>query len=248
MNKLPSIERAKFPVSYTDAKKALAKCERVDECKGWSDKAAAMASYAKQADDKTLYNMAVRIRARAIRRCGDLLKQWDKSNGKGGRPKKPGHRDQVIKAANSITQAAKDAGLSDRQRKDALRLASMPENEFESAIESSDPPTVSELAKRTTKPRPKPEPLIDLEGRDPEEFALATRAQGMLRQFTEFIPKTDIAAILRGSFPREKRELQDRSTKIVDWCHMLMKSLEKERKDETERSRKRGTHSNRKSN
>ncbi len=38
------------------------------------------------------------------------------------------------------TQAATDAGLSERQRKTALRVANVPQDEFEAAIESDAPP------------------------------------------------------------------------------------------------------------
>lgn len=79
MGNLPSIESARLPQSYEFAKAALSKLVRIDECRKWANKADAMASYAKQADDKSLYNMAVRIRARAIRRCGELLKQMEKT-------------------------------------------------------------------------------------------------------------------------------------------------------------------------
>ena len=43
--------------------------------------AEAMASYARMADDDTLYNMARRIQGRAIRRAGELLKQYDAFGG-----------------------------------------------------------------------------------------------------------------------------------------------------------------------
>ena len=33
-----------LPVNYTAAKAALAECERIDECKSWSDKALALRS------------------------------------------------------------------------------------------------------------------------------------------------------------------------------------------------------------
>jgi len=56
------------------AKTSLAQCARTDECVKWADKAAALASYAKQAGDDSLWKMAVRIRARAIERCGYLLR------------------------------------------------------------------------------------------------------------------------------------------------------------------------------
>ena len=45
-----------------------------------------MASYARQAKDESLRKQADRIQARAIRRCGELLKQIEPD--KGGRPSK----------------------------------------------------------------------------------------------------------------------------------------------------------------
>ncbi|OWK19384.1 hypothetical protein AJ88_45695 [Mesorhizobium amorphae CCBAU 01583] len=66
---------ARLPQSYASARTALANCAQLDECQDWADKAAALASYAKQANDSGLMKMAVRIRDRAIRRAGELLKQ-----------------------------------------------------------------------------------------------------------------------------------------------------------------------------
>ncbi len=56
---------------------ALASCERIDECKTWANKAEALASYAKMADDDSLRLLADRIQARAVRRMGELLKEFD---------------------------------------------------------------------------------------------------------------------------------------------------------------------------
>ena len=85
--------------------------------------------------------MADRIQARAIRRCGELLKQIEPS--KGGRPAET--RDG---ADPSFTRklAAEQAGLSERQRKTALRVANVPEQDFNQSVESADPPTVTKLA------------------------------------------------------------------------------------------------------
>jgi hypothetical protein len=52
-------------------------------------------------------------------------------------------------------QAAESAGLSKDQAVTAIRVANVPDDEFELAIESDDPPTVTELAKRGTKPQRK---------------------------------------------------------------------------------------------
>ena len=77
----PLVAKARLPKSCQEAKKVLAKCERVDECARWADKAAAIASYARQADDFELENYAKRIRARAVRRCGELLRAFDARGG-----------------------------------------------------------------------------------------------------------------------------------------------------------------------
>jgi hypothetical protein len=73
---LPSVASAKLPKSYERAKIALAECYRVDECKSWVDKAMALASYARQVRDDSLYKTAGRIHGRALRRVGELQKQW----------------------------------------------------------------------------------------------------------------------------------------------------------------------------
>jgi hypothetical protein len=72
---LPSVAHAKIPATYQAAKTAIAECVRVDECQDWADKAEALASYARQADDDSLRRMANRIQARGIRRCGELIRE-----------------------------------------------------------------------------------------------------------------------------------------------------------------------------
>jgi hypothetical protein len=52
---------------------------------------------------------------------------------------------------NSRKEAAAEAGLSERQAKTALRVANIPEQEFERQIESEDVPTITELADQGTK-------------------------------------------------------------------------------------------------
>jgi hypothetical protein len=64
----------------------------------------------------------VRIRARAIRRCGELLAAIEKS--KGGQPTRGGD-------PTSRRAAAERAGLSRDQRVTALRVAKVPQADFE---------------------------------------------------------------------------------------------------------------------
>src|SRR5262249_47768113 len=64
----------------------------------------------------------------------------------------------------SRVQAARDAGLSRDQKREALRLAQIPEAEFEAAINSDHPPTAAALAARGKRPAP----LVDLNRHFPD--------------------------------------------------------------------------------
>jgi hypothetical protein len=153
-----SVASASLPQTYQAAQAALAQCSQVDECKDWADKAAALASYAKQADDHELERMAQRIRARAIRRAGELLKQIEPA---------PNQHVAGVGAHTSRSDAARDAGMSKHQQVQATRVANIPEGEFNAQVESEKPPTLSQLAAQGTKPR---ENIVDLKGRDPKEY------------------------------------------------------------------------------
>jgi hypothetical protein len=162
---------ARLPQAYESAKNALTQCVALDECKDWADKAAALASYAKQADDDELMKMATRIRDRAIRRAGELLQQLD---GRGGdRSKSEGGHTSAISQA----EAARDAGMSKHQQVQAVRIANIPREDFDRQVESDKPPTLSQLAMQGIQ-RPQPRPVVDLKGRDPSEFNLALHYVG----------------------------------------------------------------------
>jgi len=164
-----SVSRASLPQTYQNAQAALAECSQVDECKDWADKAAALASYARQSDDFELERMAQRIRARAIRRAGELAKQVMRPHG--------GNNLQVDAADNLLSRddVKKVSGFSDRQLTTATRIANISPEDFERQVESEKPPTLSQLAAQGVKPR---ENIIDLKGRDPGEFNRAMHYVG----------------------------------------------------------------------
>jgi hypothetical protein len=86
--------------------------------------------------------MADRIQARAIRRCGELLREIPKANGARTDIEPSGDTPTRLTRASAAT----DAGLSRDQRVTALRVANVPAPEFEEAVESEAPPTVTALA------------------------------------------------------------------------------------------------------
>jgi hypothetical protein len=217
MTALPTnIGDARLPVTYENARTALIQCERIDECQSWADKAAALASYARQANDDELHKLATRIKARAIRRGGELLQEIKPS--KGGQPTHSTRADAG--PSRSRAAAGRAAKMSPRQVKTALRVASLPAVEFEAAVESEDPATITELAERGTA-----KPLVDLKGRDPAEFALATQAQGAIDRLAQFAAATDAAAVARGMFPKERRLIREPIEIVERWLATLMREI-----------------------
>lgn len=182
---MTNVDRAPLPDNYSAACTALADCQRIDECKSWADKAQALASYARQSKDESLRKTADRIQARAIRRCGELLREY---NAKGKRtdiePKGP-------VSPKSRKEAGKQAGLSQDQVKDAVRVANVAPALFESQVESENPPTVTELAEQGKKKQPRK--LIDLGTVAPLDFQAATQASGWVHQFCQVIESENLA-------------------------------------------------------
>jgi hypothetical protein len=135
------VNSAQLPQLYETAKNALAECEKLDECAGWADKAAAIASYARQADNPELENYARRIRARAVRRCGELLGNFDARGGDRSKTVAP-----LAFASPSRSMVAQEAGLSKHKARAAVNIAAIPEPEFEALVESKRPPGTALLA------------------------------------------------------------------------------------------------------
>ena len=86
---------------------------------------AALAAYAKQADDPELEVIARRIRARAFQRMGQLSRDLETS--KGGRP--PETRNSAVTSLKS--EALEAAGVNRQTAHRAEKVAAIPEKEFE---------------------------------------------------------------------------------------------------------------------
>ena len=200
----PVIKTAKLPVNYERAREALEKCQRIDECKDWKDKAAALASYAKQAGDETLFKTAMRIKGRAVRRVGELLEKIEA---------KPGTRtDRPGSHAPTRLEVAQSAGLSKDQAVQAINVANIPKREFEKAIEAEKPPTMKALAAQGKKPTAEND---HLRGRDPKDFQALIRASGAFRRFLAMTEETPIKSILRGIADEERTdELLEQSKRM----------------------------------
>ena len=208
---LPTISLAQLPRTYEMARAALAECQNIDECKDWADRAAALASYAKQSQDETLMKMASRIKARAARRAGELLHQIEPD--KGGRPSETKVGDRL---GFTRTDAARDAGMSEHQQKQAQRIAAISEHDFEAQVESPKPPTLTQLAQQGITSKPKP--VLDLKGRDPREFNRAMHFIALFKDYARDLCRADLDASLSVLNDAERQTLRS-TINAVDAIH-----------------------------
>lgn len=148
-----AVESAALPGMYEQAKADLAQCVEVDECKAWADKAEAIRSYARQANDEDLMHAAMKIKSRAVERLGSLIGNLEKY--RGGRPK-------LADGPQPVTprQEARDlAGVSKDQAEQAeavARFAASEPDRYERMVESSKPATITALAKEGRRKSDKP--------------------------------------------------------------------------------------------
>ena len=203
--------QAKLPATYENAKRALEQCADIDECQEWANKAEALASYARMADDETLMKMATRIKARAIRRAGELLKQVD---GRGGDRSKSDAGDTYAQS-----DLAADAGMSKRQQVTAVRLANVPAEDFDRQVEGDNPPTITSLAEQGTQKR-------DFAYQEkPEGYAQATQLLGTVREFADFCSKNSPDKIASAIFAHEAGKARVHVAKIDSWLDRFVVNL-----------------------
>jgi hypothetical protein len=210
---------ARLPAAYETARLALRQCARVDECKDWADRAAALASYAKQAEDEELLKMARRIQVRAVDRCGEILGEIEAAT----------NRHDVSSGRDAPTSkgrfaAGKEAGLSKDQAVTALRVHNVPRDEFEAAVESDNPPTVTALAERGKQSRPA-KPLLDLGERTPAEFEAATQLIGAVDYFFRTVAPIELTLAVRGCRPEERTNLRTRAGELINWADKVRETL-----------------------
>jgi hypothetical protein len=236
-NPLPAhirVSDARLPATYEQAKIALAQCSRIDECQEWANKAEALASYARQADDETLFRFAKRIQGRAVRRSGELLKEI---NGKGNNQHSRGTPTKLTQR-----EAAEQAGLSKDQQVTAVRVANVPAEQFDAAVESDKPPTVTALAEMGKQSRPAPAagpsaapeptpppaaaaPAAAPPVAAPAGFKQATHLIGVVRDFAAFCEVNDPVVVAGGLMKSEVHEVRSFVGVIDGWLDRFVVNL-----------------------
>lgn len=134
MNAVVPIKRSNLPVEYAEAIRNLVACLTIDEAKRWSDKADALAAWAKIYESNQAGIEARRLKLHAYRRMGQLARELRPG---GGNPKTGL---ATIKGPVSLLE---ENGLKTHQANCSTALARMPAQKFAALVNSPRPPATS---------------------------------------------------------------------------------------------------------
>lgn len=217
------------PVRYDAMIHAIAECHRVDELKDLRDKAVALEIYAREAKNSDAERKAADIRLRAERRCGELLRDLNrtppqKANPSGTRKDDPS---PVAGSGSEYGGTLQRTGISSQDASRYQALASIPQREFDAAL--ADPevkPTTRYFVEHNKKPKrhaKKPEPQ---ESPIPGAVLwLWTSARTFEREGYE---KKDISALLDGMTDTMRNDMRRIAPQLSDFFNRLATALKVE--------------------
>ena len=200
-------------VRYDAARTAIAECVEIDEAKDLTDRAAALAAYARQADDPELELMARRIRARATRRMGEISRGLETASP--GPVGDSSHRREVT----SKTAVLAEAGISTSVANRAEKVADIPEEKFNAAVEADVPATLTDLVSSQTKPRRQTRARKKMQTTEPPDWLAVVGKAVDLLQTSE---PADVVADLTDDRRASYAELGDL---VVDYGLAMRKAV-----------------------
>lgn len=220
LNKLPVVIRdqiphARLPVNYEAAKIAIIECAKVDECKEWVDKAAAIATYAKQACDNSLKDAAIRIQLRAESRLGELLLEYDEQ------------RKKSKERLPTKSEFARDNGVSYALERVVIPMARVPRETRDELIEATPPVKRAELSQLGITPKPD---SFFIERRRREEQGRVNYYKIHFNEVVKFIKWTKDNDARESAQEVPHKELQwvkDQLPKLLDWLDEFEQHLPK---------------------
>lgn len=129
------LSRPQMPIVYDEACKAIAACSAIDEAKYWSDKADALAAWARIYNEDKVTIEAKRLKIHAYRRMAEIadhiMPTWRAERG--------------FRYA-TVPIILNDYGIGRSQARVIAKIGEMPAAKVQRAIERRKPPTPSTLA------------------------------------------------------------------------------------------------------
>jgi hypothetical protein len=190
-------------VRYDAMCHAIAAAYEVDEVKDIRDRAIAIAAYARQIANIEAESRCAKIRVRAECRAAELYDAEQKAKGTRGQLSGRNPSGGVVaKSPEDNARTLAGYGITTKQMSDWRKLASIPKDQFEAAVESQHKPTGASILNAVF-PSPKPAPVSNdaiwlwgrLEefkrealGKEPSEF-LDTMVDTMLLDVADLLPR-----------------------------------------------------------
>lgn len=147
---------AKVAPSYEAMRGAIARCEKVDEIANLADQAVAAQAYFRQSQDVDNEMQASRIRVRAERRLGEILRRMAMAGERAGKG------DRVANVAPRDISTLDNLGIPRDRASRAMQLAEVPQEQFDAALAEQQIAQPRRILRELREP-PKPEPLVPID-------------------------------------------------------------------------------------
>lgn len=199
--KVPDVShlpKTPMPIVYEQACKAIAACTAIDEAKYWSDKADALAAWARIYNEDKVSIEAKRLKLHAYRRMAEIadaiMPQWRAERG--------------FRVA-SVPIILKDYGIGRSQARVIEKIGEMPAAVVQRAIERRRPPTPSTLALVDNTPNPK--------------WTRIKRTMSSLDSMTDDVTAEELAERIPEAEREKAYQLAD---DLSGWCYTLVEALD----------------------
>jgi len=190
-----------LPHEYEQAICALRACTSIDESRYWSDKAEAIAAWAKIYRSKDADILAKRLKLHAYRRMGELAQEL-----------RPGSKKPLTKASPGPASLLRENGLSASQATDAVFVGRLHEKKFIDAVKREIPPSPTNLR------------LEHREGKYSDAYEFMLR-EAMFAQTARAIAKRDPKQIAKGLDDGECQRLYTMVCEVSEWFDALEHAL-----------------------
>jgi hypothetical protein len=204
------VREAQLPLQYSEAIRALEKCQTIDESKYWSDRSDALAAWAKIYKDDQVAEEARRLKIHAYKRMGELAAQLRPGRG-------PGHSP----GAQALLQ---EYGLKEAQAHSALTLHRAPEKELNEFITKTRKSASSAMSYRPFKGR----------GRLPVRVSAAwenlfgnSGGGARLDRLLSFIRKHSARAVAADLTTSEVKKAREVMLEVIEWLDEFEQALPK---------------------
>jgi hypothetical protein len=206
------IPDAIVPVVFAEAIRAIAACRSIDEGKYWSDKADALAAWAKVYKQNETAIEARRLKAHAFRRMSRLADELAEAVRDPRRPGRVSPKVQLTKA-----------GLSNSQITKIRQVGAVPEKKFNELVAGPNPPHIGRLAFHGVGTKNK------LASSDAwRRFAGGKYVQGNGHKFRQFCRAHSAYELGRGISPDEVIVAKKFVQELRDWLDEFIESMPQE--------------------